>query len=285
MSQAVRSETLVTLADHFQQLLNNGELTLPMLPRVTAEVLNLVDDENCNAARLARLIESDQSLAGHVMRLANSAMFSPVGNMNSLQQAITRLGMRNISEIAVAVSVNPKIFKVEGYEELVQALWHTSLATASWARELARQIRRNTESVFLCGLLHQIGKPAVLQVAIELAQQYQIDVRDEVVDQLLSSFEVLVGTDLAQRWKLPEEVIATIASFGGQPIDERYQPVSDIIFAARVLAEYMLNAETMEVENLLGHPALEIIGLDESGLEQVLMSESQIRDSIKALMI
>ena len=276
---------LLTLADKFQKRINDQNLTLPMLPSVTLEVLRLVDDESCNSAKLAKLIESDQSLAGHVMRLVNSAMFSPVGKINSLQQAVTRLGMKNISEIAVAVSVSPKLFHLEGYEELITLQWKTSLATASWAREIARCQRRNTESVFLCGLLHQIGKPVVLQTAIELSKKHDIALNDELIEQLLATFEVLVGTDLARRWNLPEAVVATISGFSGHEIGECYEDIFATVYAARVLAEYMLNSEQMEADTLGSHSALTSIGLYDQTLDSLLEHEAAIRAGVDALLI
>jgi HD-like signal output (HDOD) protein len=273
------------MADNFQRRINEQDLTLPMLPTVTTEVLLLVDDEHCNSAKLAKLIESDQSLAGHVMRLVNSVMFCPTGQIDSLQQAITRLGMGNISEIAVAISVSPKLFQIEGYEDLVQAQWQTSLATASWARAIARQQKLNGESVFLCGLLHQIGKPVVLQTAIELSKQHGIQLRDELIEQLLASFEVLVGADLAKRWNLPEAVVATIAGFSGHEIDESYLEVFNTVYAARVLAEFMLNTEHMDADNLTGHHALEAVKLSGASLEMLLENQTVIRAGVKALLV
>jgi HD-like signal output (HDOD) protein len=284
-ASVTNTATLLTVADHFQRLIHDKALTLPMLPAVTTEVLNLVDDELCNSAKLAKLIESDQALAAHVMRLANSVAFCPVGTLNSLQQAITRLGMSNITEIAVAVSVSPNLFKVTGYEDEVQRLWQTSLATASWARAIARATRRNSEAVFLCGLLHQIGKPAVLQAAIELREQHQLDLSDVMLDQLLASYEVIVGTDLAIRWCLPEAVEATIASFAGQPADEKYRNECETVFAARVLAEYMLNSEQMSLDAVCNHPAMITVGIDERQLAELLENENQIRDTVNSLLL
>jgi len=37
-----------------------------------------------------------------------------------------------------------------------------------FAKELARQKRRNVETMFLCGLLHSIGRPLVLRLIGEV---------------------------------------------------------------------------------------------------------------------
>ena len=51
-------------------------LELPVLPETAAAVMEAVRDENTGARRLADIIERDQSLAAHLLRVANSAAFN-----------------------------------------------------------------------------------------------------------------------------------------------------------------------------------------------------------------
>ncbi|MGK0339106.1 MAG: HD-like signal output (HDOD) protein, partial [Candidatus Azotimanducaceae bacterium] len=76
----------------FEDQLDRNEITLPVLPEVAATVIQLSTSEDVDAQQLANLIQGDMSLAGHVMRVANSALYRPVTPFVSLQQAITRLG-------------------------------------------------------------------------------------------------------------------------------------------------------------------------------------------------
>ena len=94
-----------SIASHLDSLTEN-QIEVPMLPDVANQVLVLSNDPDSDAAQLAKLIQSDQSLAGHVMRIANSAAYTPNASMVSLQQAVARLGMNLITEIALAASLN-----------------------------------------------------------------------------------------------------------------------------------------------------------------------------------
>ena len=132
MEQAI----IETISQQLEQRIGNKSLVLPMLPQVITQVLSLVNDVDSDASALAKLIQSDQALAGHVMRIANSAAYSPNAKMTSLQQAIARLGMQNIAEIAMAATMGPKMFQAEGFESLIKEIWESSLATAVWAREI-----------------------------------------------------------------------------------------------------------------------------------------------------
>ena len=57
------------------------------------------------------------------------------------------------------------VFRVPGYEPVLNQLWRHALASGAFAKEIARVRRLNVESAFLCGLLHSVGKPALLQLS------------------------------------------------------------------------------------------------------------------------
>ena len=61
------------ISQQLEQRIETRSLTLPMLPQVTTQVVALVNNIDSDALALAKLIQSDQALAGHVMRIANSA--------------------------------------------------------------------------------------------------------------------------------------------------------------------------------------------------------------------
>ena len=63
------SENTATL----NELLNNYELELPLLPEVAGKVMAMTSDDNANSSSLAALIQQDQALAGNVLKITNSA--------------------------------------------------------------------------------------------------------------------------------------------------------------------------------------------------------------------
>ena len=68
--------------------MQNGGLELPVLPAVAIEVLASSVDEQADAKRLAQLIQQDQSLASHVLRVVNAPVFRGTTEIVALQQAI-----------------------------------------------------------------------------------------------------------------------------------------------------------------------------------------------------
>jgi HD-like signal output (HDOD) protein len=111
------------IAQMLASLIEGKLIDVPMLPEVANKALILSQDPESDASAMAKLDQSDQSLAGHVMRIANSVAYTPLTNLVSLQQAVARLGMGIISEIALSASIGAKLFKTPGYEQHIAAQW------------------------------------------------------------------------------------------------------------------------------------------------------------------
>ena len=272
--------SLDSIRQKLQHRIDSKQLALPMLPQVTTQVLSLVNSVDSDASSLAKLIQSDQALAGHVMRIANSAAYSPTAQMTSLQQAIARLGMQNMAEIAMAATMGPKLFNVGHFEPLVKNLWQTSLATAIWAREIARQGRRNVESTFLCGLLFQIGKPVVLQTALDVAD----DASEADVLSLMDEFHVQVGVALAQHWKLPAAVEDTIVGVH-TGASESATDIVETVRAAQAFAAMTLNDQQYDAEQLSSDTTVTAVNLYPSDVDQLLGKAEAVHETLSALSV
>lgn len=215
----------------FEDQLECRDIKLPMLPKVAAMVIQLTMDDDTDAQRLAKLIQSDQALAGHVMRIANSPIYRPVSAFVSLQQAIARLGIITIGEIAMATSLNSNLFSAPGSEKLLRALWYKSLICSAWAREIARMRRTNVESSFLAGLLCSIGKPVVVQGIDE----FGLDA--DTVQAFIDEYYVRAGSILAENWDLPEVVKGVIIHHSDPDYDGEFESEVINVRAALCLAE------------------------------------------------
>lgn len=232
---------MIDLEQQLKKRVESGDLDLPMLPAVGTQVLDLTQNEDSDARDLANLIQNDQSLASYVMKVANSAAYSSFGQIQTLQQAIAKLGMKNVAQMALTMTVGQSVFKADPVtQEITEYLWRHSLACALWAREIARVSRINTEVVFLNGLLHQIGKPVALHTIVSLIEDdSQLPDRDTLLA-IIEQYQKVIGVNLARRWNLPESVVETI-----NYIDEFYAaPHARLevttVNAARLLADLSL---------------------------------------------
>jgi putative nucleotidyltransferase with HDIG domain len=188
-----------------------GKLDLPLLPQVAGQVLVLAGSANVDALALSGLIHRDPALAGQVLRIANSPAYMPSMPIVSLQQAVARLGLQTVTEIAIAASLQSGTFRVPGYESELKRLWRHAIASGAFAKEIARLLRVNVETAFLCGLFHAIGKPAVLQVICDVQrEQGGISAASADVWAMLEAFHTAVGLVLAKHWALSTPVITAV---------------------------------------------------------------------------
>lgn len=203
-SLSLRTSVQDDLTQRLVERLESDKLDLPLLPDTATQVMEMANGDTADATDLARVLERDPSLAGHVLKVANSAAYAPTQEIVSLQQAVGRLGMRTISEIAIAVALRGRAFDVKGYENRIKKLWVHSATSGAWAREIARKRRRNVEGAFLSGLLHDVGKPVILQTSIDFMEELGIRPEPAKLATWMDDYHEEIGARLILSWKLPE---------------------------------------------------------------------------------
>ena len=209
-----------------------GELTqikhLPPLSHTASRLLQVLSDEEIDIGELAEIIEQDSGVTARIIGLANSAFFGQVNPVNTIQNAIIRvLGLNIVKNLALGIAIagafDPRACQAFDLDEY----WAHALGTALMGRLLARQISSDEavdpDSVYLCGLLHQIGTlllahsfPGRFSSALtRLATNPDEDIRSLEREEL-GIDHVEAGEWLARRWHLPESVVNTVTSVGDE---------------------------------------------------------------------
>ena len=278
-----RQSQLEELEESLKLAIVEGFVEVPMLPEVAHRALILAKDPESTASEMAELVQSDQSLAGHVMRIANSVAYTPLSNLVSLQQAISRLGMNVISEIALSAVLSAKLFNTPGFEDYVEYNWQHALATSLWSKEIARLCKLDVEVSFLAGLLHSIGRPAVLQTILELAKQQNKIVTPEDVHRLENKYSQRVTELVVTRWKMPTQVLESIKPYNEQEEAAAYKIAAAVHVGSR-FATYMLElAVEDDKETLMQLPVLRVLGLNQEQVEQLFTLEETIQQRLDGM--
>src|SRR5204862_5406028 len=91
-------------SEKLQQLL--GDLRkLPLLPATAQKAMALAREENASLQELCGLLERDVTLASSILKLANSPYFNWGRTVDSLEQAVVRLGLRECQNLIMAISM------------------------------------------------------------------------------------------------------------------------------------------------------------------------------------
>jgi len=269
--------------------LGTGTIVLPLLPQVANQVLALTSQPTVDALQLSNLIHRDPALAGQVLRIANSPAYMPSMPIVSLQQAVARLGMETVTEIVLAASLQSGTFKVPGYEGALKRLWRHGLASGLFAKEIARLLRSNVESAFLCGLLHAVGKPALLQVVADAQRDRHRErgtggpVPPDVLHELLAEFHTGVGLRIATSWALPQAVVNAItfyASFERAPANRREAAVACL---ADLFASDFDEPRPSFEPDLAGQPVVGELNLYPQDLAQLLAKRPVVARTVESM--
>jgi putative nucleotidyltransferase with HDIG domain len=129
---------------------------LPAMPVVAQRVIELSNNERSSAEQMARVISSDQGLSTRLLKMANSALYGSPQTVDSVNQAIVRLGFDTTERIVVQAAVREMFRPVD---ELDERLWDHAVRSAIAACIVARTSRAAlADEALTAGLLHDVGK-------------------------------------------------------------------------------------------------------------------------------
>lgn len=270
-------------------IIDNKAIEIPILPEVAGKAVRLTQHEDSEALQLAKLIQSDQILAGHVMRVANSAAYSPTASIQTLQQAIARLGMKMIGEIALAASLNSTLFDAPGYDDYIENQIHSSLATAFWSKEVARACRKNVESVFLSGLLHAVGRPVAIQSIVSCSQQMNIQLTNDETMSLEKEFHQAIGMQVIEKWEMPAAIQEVVCYFESFETPHSAQEQTKIVVAGNTIAQSFVSEEDQNEsspkDEITKNPIFALLNLYPDDIEKILDREDSVQSAINAMSV
>ncbi|MBW0148898.1 HDOD domain-containing protein [Marinobacter arenosus] len=211
--------TLDEVADKLQQLYR-----LPPMPALALRILRLTANTEATARELAELIEFDPSLTAQIMRYARSALFNYPGQINSVQEAVTRvLGFDRVAHIALGIA-SVRAFDVPRKGMLgMDNFWRHSLYCAFLCQSLAPHCGVDKGLAYLCGLLHNFGLLLVghlfpaefeeLNALREANPEASMHSLEQQVfghaqnEQILAVGHGAIGGILHRLWQLPDPVV------------------------------------------------------------------------------
>ena len=258
--------------------LATGQLRLPVMPEASAILLSMTSSDDCTIQELSDVVQRDPLLAAHLLRIANSALYSPSYPASSLRLAIARLGILELRRVAITIACQSRIFRLQGWEAEVEELFLHSLTTALYASEIAKLVRIGDEEAFLGGLLHDVGHAVVLQGLCEMEKQLKLSLPRPAMKLLADIHHTRIGGRLIEQWGLSPRLAEVIARHH----EEVKKPSASLAIVH--LADTLAYADPKTLETLAEDEVVAALSLSPKVLEDLIAKHKQIVGLAAALM-
>ncbi|MHC4813056.1 MAG: HDOD domain-containing protein [Planctomycetota bacterium] len=227
----------------------NKTLELPTLPEVLIKLNQIIAEPESTADDVAKVISTDPAVSTNILRIVNSAYYGLQVRVSSINLAVSIMGFSMTKKVALKAAVfsmfaRRKQNKCKHFDPA--AFWKHSIFTGVAAKVLGAESTRfrdhHGEDLYICGLLHDIGKIILLENEEEkytrlLAQAAQNSRPElDVETQVLGFNHADVGSVLAIKWFLPEDLTIAIRYHHAPAKDPFQKSLSSLIHLADRLA-------------------------------------------------
>lgn len=196
-----------------QAILASG-IKIPPMPRVLLELDALLRDPDAGPADAAHLIATDGALSGAVFRVVGSPVFGLHNRVNSLEHAVSLLGLPAALSIVRGLSLR-QAFHDPASQAALERLWQHSGEIAELCAQLARRLRKPglpPDLAYSVGMFHDCGLALLIKRFPAYAQALQAPAWPDIaaLDQTHDTDHALLGQQVARNWQLPESLSLTI---------------------------------------------------------------------------
>ncbi len=203
-----------------QQLLDRVDASdISSIGSVVSGIINVINDPQSSAKDLKDIVEIDPPLSARVLRVANSAYYSPPKRVSEIQHAVILIGFDVLKELALSQKVLEAFeqgFAVDTYSS--GALWKHSVAVAMLNKMIyRREFGERGENAYAAGLIHDLGIIVEQQFMPEAFRRVLRDLDEgrggglaAVERRILGFSHEDIGSALAAKWQFPEEFVIAV---------------------------------------------------------------------------
>ncbi len=191
--------------------LRSLDIDIPAQPDSLVRLSLLLADEDVNLQAASALIESDMALAAAVMKAVNSSLYGLKGRVQTVQQAITYLGIREVSAITFEMGLRAAFPPAPELDPI----WQRASQRGMVMGRMGQQLGVDGWAAHSAGLFEECGKAVLFRHAPE---HYRAMLRAAKNDVELVSLEragfgvshEALGAALCESWGLAAPAVASV---------------------------------------------------------------------------
>ncbi len=268
---------------------------LVSLPSVGARVNEIANNPSSSATDLGKVISQDPALTARLLRIANSPAYGLSTQVDTVSRAVAVIGMQPIRDLVLATSTISAFDKIPNELVSIENFWRHSLYCGVAAHLLAEQRHiRNAETLFIAGLLHDIGQLVIFRKLPKEAKQallLSIEGPDELAlhkteRQIIGFDHAQVGAELLRHWHFPELLIECVEFHHAPKLARKHPMEAALVHIANSIATLAEIDSVTEEDAVLTDPAAWVVaGLGKEVIEPTVRAAQAQFATMKNLLI
>jgi len=245
--------TTLSIPQRISRIESNIEITekilkeidlIPAFPENISEIQKLCSNPDASFKQIADRISTDPGLTTSILKLANSAGYITIRKVESIEEAVVKIGIKGINTLLVASGVY-KI--IDARYKRFEKIRNNSYKRASYAQRISIQLKKSklSEFAYLAALLADIGlivllsiDPDLIKKLKELAGFKGLDDSNLLEEISLGISHSTLGAMIGKKWKF-NEALTTAIELHHRPhlAPEKLKQLIYIVYLADIFVE------------------------------------------------
>ncbi len=277
VSNLDRAETLMVVLEgedddilwRLSEHIEKGRFEIPQLPSTSFAAIEMCNRASADVKEIAELITTDPLLSGDLLRVANSVLYAAQEPAVTLHEAVMRVGLRALRSLILSASMRSVLLSSRGLAHYAEEVWRQSVSVAMIAREIAEPLGFEKEKAYALGLLHDVGKVALLaMLGKELTGVG--DLTPALVGQVFLKLHERAGAAMARAWRLPEEICSVAGSHHDLGANLEHPRSAALAHLCHSLDLHLSLDDEQGYRELVHSPAFDFLGAQEPVRHRVL---------------
>jgi serine/threonine protein kinase/HD-like signal output (HDOD) protein len=277
------------VTDFIDERLAADKIPLPVLSRASAQCLELMRLPGFSFADLSEAMMREPNLARRIVAQSNRVVGSTsTQRVVGIAQAVRRIGAAGMQRTLVEMAARPAFCPPNSrFTQALKRPWYHAIATALLAERIGSnaqlpQLEPITESLYIAGLLHSIGRCVLANFLLtserRIARRYELPrLPWAALLDAADAASIRVSVAVARAWNLPEDVVGMLASCGlaGSRTDDGAAAPSAAVVLRLAHGIAIREGFVLRDEDKVGvsndiRASRMRLGLDESGIDRML---------------
>ena len=234
--------------------INNDTLVLPTLPAIALKVRKAADDPEVNLGAMAEVIGQDPSLSARIIKIANSSYLGRTVKVESLTQAVTRIGLTQIKNIATALAMEQLfVSKNEVVKGYINKIWDRTVDVVAHSLSLFRIYQEesndktlNVDTLTLCALVHNIG---ILPILTEAERHEEVFANPAFLNAAVQKLSGRIGGTITTEWGFGKDFVQVAEHWRNLKVQTDTVSYVDFVRMGAAVAGYV-NSQKDAILNL-----------------------------------